>query len=87
MANLYADLTSETGLQVHKIANRRLCADFYYGSAAQSVKGATVCFTVEPEKQEAVATVQLISPRGVTTLFEQQKFIMPQKKVLLSEVV
>ena len=88
MAKLFARISSDSGAEVHKIANRQLCADLFYGSREQSVRALTVCETVEPDAKEekVVAMIEFISPQGKTIYFHREEYPMPKKVVLVEAV-
>ena len=90
MAKLFGEMRSESGIEVHKIANKQLCADFYYGSRERSIKAVTVCTTVMPtigEKEKAIVTAEFVSPQGYVTHYHKEEHPMPEKRILLERMV
>jgi hypothetical protein len=89
MAKLFARIEDERGIQVHKIANREICADFYYGSRERSIKALRVCATVEPAIGATFETVKVtadfISPRGEIIHSHKEEYLMPAPTRLLRE--
>lgn len=87
MAKLFGEMEDEKGIEVHKIANRQLCANFYYGSREHSIRGLKVCATVMPtEPETTVIHVDFFSPRGEVLYSHREKYIMPARSVMLREV-
>jgi len=90
MAKLFGEMRSESGIEVHKIANKQLCADFYYGSRERSIKAVTVCATVMPtigDKEKTVVTAEFISPTGYVTHYHKEEYPMPEKRIILERMV
>jgi len=89
MAKLFMEARDERGVDVQKIGNKQICADFYYGSRERSIKALTVCVTVEPDlgKEKAVVVTQFIDPAGYAIHFHKEEYPMPEKRVLLKEMV
>lgn len=84
MAKLFATVIDERGTEVRKIADRQLCAHFYYGSKEKSVLGARVCTVVE---DDAVATATTYyNPDKTVRLEHVERFEMPPKKGKAVEV-
>ncbi|MCS7124536.1 MAG: hypothetical protein NZ932_03875 [Candidatus Bathyarchaeota archaeon] len=82
MAKLFARVEDERGIEVHKIANRELCANFYYGSREHSVRAVRVCARITPSlepavKEEAIFTVDFFSPEGKTIHSYTETYPMP----------
>jgi len=89
MAKLFGEMEDERGIEVHKVANRQICANFYYGSREQSVRALKVCATVRPAigaTFETVAvTADFVSPRGEVIHSHKEEYLMPMRSVLLRE--
>jgi hypothetical protein len=86
MAKLYAELEDEKGIEMHKIANKQLCADFYYGSKENSIKALTVCATVKPSARgENVEFItQFVSPAGYPIHTHREEFpLFPPTAILV----
>jgi len=83
-------MEDERGVEVHKVANRQLCANFYYGSREQSIRALRVCAVVRPAIgatfETVTVTAEFISPRGETIHSHTEEYLMPARRYLLSEV-
>jgi len=90
MAKLFAEFEDEHGIEVHKVANQQICANFYYGSREHSIRGLKVCATVRPAIGATFETVTItadfISPRGEVIHAHREEYIMPARRALLREV-
>ncbi|MEM2445443.1 MAG: hypothetical protein QW734_02150 [Candidatus Bathyarchaeia archaeon] len=78
MAKLFGKMEDEKGIEVHKIANRELCANFYYGSREQSIRAAKVCLEVSRTGEEATLFFDLFDPKGKSIFTYTETFPMPK---------
>jgi hypothetical protein len=86
MAKLFGEMEDERGIEVHKVANRQICANFYYGSRERSIRALRVCAVIEPTTPETVAvTADFVSPRGEVIHSHKEEYLMPMRSVLLRE--
>lgn len=87
LAKLFARVEDEKGIEVHKIANRELCANFYYGSREQSIRAVRVCARIQPEpvpgaKEKAVYVVDFFSPEHEIIHSHTETYSMPIQKTM-----
>jgi hypothetical protein len=89
MAKLFGEMEDERGIEVHKVADRQICANFYYGSREQSVRALKVCATVRPAIgatfETVTVTADFVSPRGEVIHSHKEEYLMPMRSVLLRE--
>jgi hypothetical protein len=86
MAKLFGKIEDEKGIEVHKIANRELCANFYYGSRERSIRALRVCAVVQPTTPETVTvTADFFGRLGTIIHSHKEEYLMPAKSVLLKE--